>query len=192
MKKTILFAGALFAALSFAPKASAVTVTYADADTIGKALNTPNASYTGSFNFVSDDGTPKFNAYLWSEGSYVYSALGFNPATQSAISASFKFYFKDSDNDGENATVDILAPLTKENFIGYVDLEGGGSIGVLGSINATGAVSYTVTSTSGTFYLAGAYAKIVATVPEGGATLAMLGGSMLGMVALRKRLSSKK
>jgi hypothetical protein len=123
---------------------------------------------------------------------------GFNTASEKVLWASLGFAFADHGNDGDEI-VDVTYDLNIENL---GDVDGNHSnpptsydwryfTGVSGSliVNALqdGMLSYSVNVTSGTTFLKEVRLRAESRVPDGGYTVALLGASLLGLVAFRRR-----
>ncbi len=192
---TALVAGLLTAS---AQKSSAATFTYQDVDVINKAMTAgppANSVYTGTFQFTTPDA-----------GANTFTATGFGPASGTYVSnfgyiigrpiieGTVSFFFKDPKGGAETGTV--TANFTSvggiSSFANYSVFSEGLEFNILTSITATGTLTYTVTANTGNFDLIAGIGTITVNVPDGGTTLAMLGGSLLGMAALRKRIFRKK
>lgn len=195
--KATLGALLLAATLFGAQQASATPITYRDADQISLALSANGANgpstYNGNFNFMTPDGTSAMYAVNFGGADGIYkSQLGFNPQTQSVRAGSGKIYLflRDPRGGKETGTVTVLnmeALDTINSFQTYTILSDAFSVNVAAKINADGQFDYSITATSGDFYLRGAYAQF--SVPDGGTTAALLGCSLLGLVYLRRRLA---
>lgn len=153
--------------------AMALTWTDVDSGYPLALLRSSNPSYSSTFN-INDD--------------------GFNSATMQVNSAIASFAFAD-DLDSQleyvNITIDGLALITGQetdgSHLAYAWYSQSLSGTMLGSLNADGILSYTVTVTSGDTYLK--VAKLCAQggmkdtnrVPDGGMTLLMLGSTLTGL-----------
>ncbi len=176
--------------------ASALTFDYADVDVINQSLTAGggSSSFSGSFNFQPPD-----------MDSNTFTAVGFGPADGTynsvfgyqlgmpIIDGTITFFFKDPLGGTESGTVTANFTSTGgvTSFANYSVFSQGLEVAVLTTIVSSGVLNYVVTATSGNFDLIAGIGTITVNVPDSGATLAMLGGSMLGLAALRKRLARK-
>jgi hypothetical protein len=164
---------ALAACLIGAHTASAITLTDNNpADTLLIAGISP--SYTGTFTLSP-----------------------YNPLTQQVNSAFTTFTLFDVIlNESYTITLGGSTVHTGNSFIGTINL---GPSGVAGSalltLSDTGALSYTVTANTGSFWLTNAYleAEVGARspggangVPDGGSTVLLLGAGLMGLAAVRR------
>lgn len=167
MKKTLL---GLIASLLVAVGAQANT--YTDNNSADVWLNANNTSYTGTFTLA-----------------------GYNSAAETITSAQATFTFWDSLAFGgsESFSVNMGGDGFSHGSF-YWDLSiGQAVISGLSILDSTGALSYTITRTSGEFWLTNA--SLTATtaarnVPDAGATSILLGLGVLAMVGAKRRLSS--
>ncbi len=153
---------------------SASAIQYTDVDTIGATLSV-GTPYVGNFNIASGDGG-------------VGDVAGYNPLTQTLISAVAGFTFLDVNLTPNTVSIQ----LDGKTFIpgGIVDQVLTSFNGaVLGNayltLNSTGEIEYRVELLSGNpvvFVMAGLTAQAgdrVITVPDGGMTLSLLGCGLL-------------
>lgn len=193
-----------------AATASAVTITYQDIDKPNVLIKS-GKSFQGDFDIVTGDGDQNIviSGYTPAATNGTFSDLAGYTADGTLTSASAFFYLRDANqgNDSWDINVDI-----------YDFLNGtGGSLGgnsqythtrVFGSsevaftfLSNNGHISYTVENTSknGEFTLE--FARLTATkevlesentpvsVPDGGMTVALLGFTLTGMAALRRKMA---
>lgn len=168
MKKTIL--AAIF---SLCITAGAQATTYIDNNPANVWLNALNPSYTGEFTLA-----------------------GYNPATETITSAVADFTFQDLLGGNESLRVDLSGDiLTSGSFSGKLLLSTG-VINSLFTLDQTGILSYTVSLESGClteFWLDNAKLTAQAgtrNVPDSGATVALLGLGLVGLVAAKRRFRS--
>lgn len=192
------------AAICLCASAHALT-TYSDADYFGgltPVLSTPNGqtvgsgqSINGTFNFVAADGTSGFSIGLpygiFDWDSYT-SALGFTPGAESVVpgSAFLKFFIREGILDFEVFTFS-LADISFQStvFSTAFALSSGVTATVEGAINASGEVAYSISSNSGSFIVDAAYMEIsTQRVPDGGASVLLLGSALLGIAAIRSKI----
>lgn len=158
---------------------------FADYDYIGTKLiawdsDPSNDSYRGWFNLLND---------------------GYDPHKYWIKSAKAWFLLKDDSRHDSEEWVEIDLTFDGENYgsLGPVEVDMydwlGGSLGsrAIFKLNETGRLQYTVTATYGDVYLK--KAKLIACakhhrkpVPDSGSSIALLGASLLGFAALRKKL----
>ncbi len=199
-RKLTELSGALGVLLAFAAmsgKATAATFTYSDVDVITKPMtaNTGSGTYTGTFDFQPPDNDAN-----------TFTAVGFGPASgtyvsnfgyqlgQPIIEGTVTFFFKDPKGGTETGTVTALSTTIGNisSFANYSIFSEGLELNILASITATGHLTYTVKANTGNFDLIAGIGTITVYVPDGGSTLVMLGGSLLGVAALRKRFFRAK
>ncbi len=193
MQKTFKNFLGLTAALLTAGSASAATIEYSDVDVIETTL-TAGSSFSGQFDFQPPDADANtFTATGFGPASGTYtSVFGYVIGTP-IIEGTISFFFKDPNGGSETGSVTTSFTTTGINsFANYSIFSQGLEFNILASITATGHLEYTVSATTGSFDLIAGIGTITVNVPDGGTTLAMLGGSLLGMAALRKRLFSTK
>lgn len=139
-----------------------------------------NPSYTGNWDLLNE---------------------GYDPATQQINSAVATFSLNDANGRSESYTITIDGDtfLSGGSFstttFGTIDFAGGVVGDALITLDSTGLLSYTVTATSGVFWLANAAltADVSAResnghVPDGGLTVAMLGIGLAGLGRIRRML----
>jgi hypothetical protein len=143
-----------------------------DANFLGGLNPLYNPSYTGQFDLTG---------------------YGFNPNTQDINSAVATFTLWDTPvlggSEGYRITVDGITTASGGSFSGFITLGGAVTGTLLGNLNDDGILDYTVTATSGVFWLLDANLTAEATnsVPDGGTTLGLLGLGFLGIVYLRRK-----
>jgi hypothetical protein len=165
----------------------------------------------GPLQFLSENGTKSYSSF------FDITTAGFVPGTHSASSIDVKFAFADDQFFDVAETVDItfggLLIWDDEQVDGtflfaptYYDWVSGSltvNLALLGDLNADGKLAYTVTiqdSNRGTADTWLKIAELTATgslvpgnngnaVPDGGATLGLFGLGLLGLGAIRRRLS---
>ena len=129
---------------------------------------------------------------------------GYNPATQEVTSATATFSIWDADMPGggsEQVRIDLGSSsdwITQNNFSLALVLSSGLELSLLADLNVDGIISYRLRqaqSGSGTLSYYLEQAELVAQVaelpvPDGGTTLAMLGLGLIGLGALRRKLSA--
>ena len=109
-------------------------------------------------------------------------------------------WFAASDDELLDSDEWVKFTLNGANFLNPIEVDlslvSGQVFGsALVSLDSTGTLSYTIQRTAGDFWALGA--KLMAeagprTVPDGGATLMLLGGALAGIEALRRRSARKK
>lgn len=170
---------------------------YYDMDVIGEMVTGSNP-VTGTFEISSDDG----------DG---LNQTGFAPGSEQVTAAVAIFHlwddYKTEDKtEGETVTINLgsenlLSASSNGYVFGFFGLVGGfANVNMLIDLNSNGELAYSVESTSGDFYLN--FAKLVAhttegnpgstggggdRVPDGGATLAFLGLSVIGLACARRK-----
>ncbi len=157
----------------------AQAVTYSDVDNFSPdILFAPGSggvdSYTSTFNILN---------------------AGYDPATEEILSATAAFRVYDDYDlfNGETVSVTLEGVLfgssSSFNF-GTITLNGSVLGTVLAELTDTGVISYTVTRSSGDFYLDSARLDAEAgprAVPDGGLPLALLGVSIAGLSIFRRK-----
>ena len=123
---------------------------------------------------------------------------GYDPITETIYSATVWFGLSDDRLLDSDEWVEFK--LDGLDFLNPIEVDLGLVSGqVLGqalvSLDSTGTLSYVIQRTDGDFWALGA--KLMAeakprTVPDGGATLMLLGGALAGIEALRRRSARKK
>jgi hypothetical protein len=147
---------------------------YTDNNPANVWLNPFNPSYTGTFDIA---------------------AAGYNPASETVVSAKVEFLFFDV-LFNESFSIQVGG----ENFASHGSFFLFLTIGdaVLGSalldLDADGILSYTITRTSGEFWLKNAFLKATTAtrpteaVPDAGLTVAVLGLGLVGLGLVRQRI----
>ena len=209
MKKTICAAGILGLALS----ANAISYTFSDADWFGSlnANNIPSgvhmvtgtgtATVSGSFNFVTADGTSSFKistpylpGVLGGRGTYS-SALGFTPGIQQIVPGTLAVAFFFRDPSAGNEAIQVSSGSfgsTVNNIVSaqLVGFGGGESAAVDVSIDSFGILNYTVKSLGSAgqeVYLDAAYASFDAQdIPDGGSMVLALGLAVMSFEGIRR------
>jgi hypothetical protein len=162
---------AVLAAVILATR-SAFAVTYSDNNPADVWLNAFNPSYTGTFDLVGD---------------------GYNPATQQVYSAVATFTLWDGVlSESWNLTLGGEAFLSGGSFSSVINMGGGVFGSALVDLSTDGILSYTITRTSGEFWLTNA--SLVAnagpsgagSVPDGGQTSLLLASGLVALGALRR------
>jgi len=166
-------------------------ISYNDYDIFGNegldgiAISSGGGSVTGTFDIVNWDGGLLDN-------------VGYNPAAETIVSANARFALGAVGFGTRYYDIDIGTDDFADGSFGVFILgfksETGDLTGNV-SLSTTGAVDYTVTNNSrrGTFSLLWAKLDVEtrksggATVPDSGATLALLGLGMMGLFIARKR-----
>ncbi len=192
-KKLTLALGFLAAMAAAPATVSAATMTYTDVDVINQSMTfgTGTAVYNGTFNFQPADGDSNtFTATGFGVANGTYnSVFGYQIGTP-IIEGSLSFFFKDPNGGSETASVTALFTTigNVSSFATYSVFSEGLEFNILTSISLNGKLDYTVTTTSGDLSLVAGIGSITVTVPDNGTTLTLLGGSLCGMISLRKRL----
>ncbi len=179
MRKSVyitLTAASLLIASALAGKA----VTYWDIDVFAEKLTSLNSTKSGTFDITTG------------------LLGGYNPATETVTSATV--WFAVSDDQLLDSDEWVQFKLNGEDFLKPIEVDltlvSGQILGTaLVSLDATGKLSYTIQQTGrGDFWALGA--KLMAeagprAVPDGGATLMLLGGALAGIEVLRRRAAKK-
>ena len=202
MKKQILL-GLFAMGLAMSAKAT----TFADADYFGTQSGGPNGNPSGttltfggtastsgqSFDFVNADGTASFTiAAPYSTGLGTYtSQLGFLVGSQHVVDGYVTLFMRDPAGGSETLvyTSELASQsITHGSFTTQLVISENITAEVAGIIDANGKIAYTVTATSGSFVLDAAYMNI--TVPDGGSTVALLGGAVLALGIFRRKVKA--
>jgi len=173
-------------ALILATGAMAQAVTYTDSNFHGVFLS-EGQSAGGQFNI-----TPAYN-----------------PAVEQINSASVTFTFLDDvlgdllfvnwklSVDGEAGTVSLngeqIASESSNSLWFFASLTYGVPANIVLSLSNTGLLDYTISATDGDFYFKTASLTADASarqVPDGGVTLMLLGGALVGLAAFRRRFAN--
>ena len=154
-----------------------------------------------TMNAVLNSSTPTYDSAA-NNNSFDLTAHGFTPGSQTVSAAYASFNFLDTDLVSDIARVALNGSLLTIGAtfpIGFSAF-GGSVVGtVLADLNATGKLDYTVTlqgNSSATLLGASLTADVTdavtgnptGTVPDGGSTLTLLGGAILGLGLARKKL----
>ena len=182
MKSTRIMLAAVATLVIFATSAHAIP--YADLDLIGIKL---------------DASTPLNSVY---SGEFDIGQWGYNKDSQKVDSASVSFIFSDNvapwkDDASETVNIDLGSSL----YLGPIEINFPTSVngGVLGTVLADlqdGKLKYTINAKSGDFIVVSAALLVDASprprnsVPDGGATAALLGLGLLGLSAVGRKLRS--
>lgn len=198
------------AALLFGGTANAITI-YSDADYFGGKnwlTGAPNGqtvgsgqSISGTFNFVSGDGTSSFSIglpYNILEWDTYSSSLGFTPGAETIVTGSgfMKFFIREGILDVEVFTFSLAdISFQASVFATAFTLSSGVTATIEGAINATGEVAYSVSSNGGSFVVDAAYMEIASStnthsIPDNGATVLLFGIALLGVTALNTKFAS--
>lgn len=165
----ILMSAAL---MGLSRNALATEYTFEDNNPANVWLNALNPSYNGQFNLTD---------------------YGFNPATMEVTSAVAEFTLWDwLLQESFKISVEGTEFASGGSFSGFISL-GGNVVGsLLANLNDDGILNYTVTRESGEFWLK--HARLTAqaedsssSVPDGGATVALLGLATFGLGMLRRK-----
>lgn len=162
--------------------ASALTsraVTYWDIDVFAEKLSGSNPTKSGIFDITTG------------------LLGGYNPATETITAATV--WFAVSDDQLLDSDEWVKFTLDGQSFLHPIEVDltlaSGQVLGsALVSLDATGKLSYSIQRTDGDFWALGA--KLMAeagprAVPDGGATLMLLGGALAGIEVLRRRAAKK-
>jgi hypothetical protein len=170
--KKILFLASIVVGL-LAANAGAKTYTDTNSDDVYFSSLGGVSSYTGSFNILND---------------------GYKPATEQVYSANADFQFWDIFGGSESLTVALGGSPFEQtgSFSGLITLSDSVVGSALFDLSSDGIVSYTITRTSGEFYLTSATLTAQAgsrSVPDGGVTLALLGMSVVAVVGIQRKFA---
>jgi hypothetical protein len=191
---------------------SVMANTFSDADSFG-GLNgsgnplgiTLNAagplagrSKSGTFDFVVADGTSFFQTgtpYPLTDQDPYSTVLGFLVGTDTVVDGYVALFFRDPRGGSETLTYtsSLFSQLiTSGAFTTQLHIQESINATVAGIIDASGNINYTITATTGSFILDGAYMEIYTkrpSVPDGGATAMLLGMGVLSLGAIRRKIS---
>ena len=171
---------------------------YYDKDIIGEMVTVGGSAVTGTFNISTEDG----------DG---LNQTGFTPGSEQVTTAVAIFHLWDdykTDDKRERETVSInlgsenlLSASSNGYVFGFFGAVGGfANVNMLIDLNLNGELGYSIESTQGDFYVN--FAKLIAhtiegnprstggsstRVPDGGATLAFLGLSVIGLACARRK-----
>lgn len=131
--------------------------------------------------------------------------IAFDTAGEEAVWGEAVFLLADADKAQEEFSIQLggierldSGKIDDATAFGITfELAGGGVASLLGDINADGILNYTISATSGNFNVL--WARLVVStdqsgsqsgsrVPDGGLTLALLGTSLLGLYAFRRKM----
>jgi len=148
-----------------------------------------------TINAVLSSGSPTYDS-LANNNSFDLTAQGFVPGPQTISLAYASFSFLDSDFVSDLVTISLdnsLLTMGSPSPFGFSAFGGLVSGTVLADLNASGKLDYTVTmsgNSSVTLKGASLLADVTgnASVPDGGSTMALLGGALLGLGWARKKL----
>jgi hypothetical protein len=189
-------------------QAQAILITYQDIDApnhriggLTRIANTPGYtgtnSYTGVFDIVNGDGDTDVEIINYPTDNGIFSDIAGYAADGSLVSATASFYLKNADraNDGWDFNLDIYDFLNGEDASHHkLTVENSITGAAFTLLNDNGFISYTVTATQGGSDFILQYAKLTALtevgprgVPEGGATLVLLGMALTGIGLLKAK-----
>lgn len=192
--RAVAFAGITMAALSLTQSASAIQWTY--------TLNSSPTNNSSALDFLNSGDTTY-------SGTFNILTAGFDPDDYTINSAIARFAFADDGDSGyEYASIQLGNPLAA--FIASTEVDGNHSAPpnsyhwISAALNSTfladlqvdGLLKFRVKRESGDFYLKRVVLEVSGDrkppshVPDGGATLGLLGGGLLGLLALARRLSA--
>lgn len=180
--------------LSLGLISGASAATYSDLNPADVRLDSYAGGYLGKYWIANPLYNPSYTG--------VFTLAGYDPLAEEIISASVSFKLWDGDrlNESYSLTLSDMA-FTGSNFFGSISF-GGSVIGnALVDLSETGALSYTITANTGSFWLTEAsltaesqalppiFAKDAAPerVPESGATVMLTGAALLGLVAFKRK-----
>ena len=178
---------------------------------LGVALFAMSTSGAFAISIISNDVAVE---KLSSSGTATYSGTfilgGYNPATQMVHDAQATFVFSDDELFDSNEYAQITVGLGNFGNVEvdgvpllpwtYTFFSGDLTLNMLATLSSTGQLGYTITATSGDFWYKGGTleANVVRrpstnttppSVPDGGASAALLGMSLLAVAGLKKKLS---
>ena len=124
---------------------------------------------------------------------------GYDPTSQIVYWASATFTFIGPDDVQSSVSINLLDGAVSQNFYVGFSISGQITTEALGILSATGQADYSITSTQGLFHIL--YATLTANagprtstsstaVPDGGATLGLLGLSLFGLGIFYRRTKS--
>lgn len=175
---------------------------------LGIAVLAMSTSAASAVSIISTDlAVQKLSSAGTSSYSGTFVLPGYDAATQMVQSAQATFVFSDDSLFDSNEYAKIS--LGFENF-GSLEVDGipllpwtytffSGNLTMLTTLSSTGQLDYTITATSGDFWYKGGVLKAEVTqrpstnntpprVPDGGASAALLGMSLLAVAGLKKKL----
>ncbi len=160
-------------------------------------------SVSGIFQFEAPDGTPSYTTVIGTGGNgypapaeTVISNPMFNHLNQQVLpeSVNLKLFLRDPARGTEAGTfVAAGETVITPGITNYFKSEQGVSgptLGIETAINNAGQVSYTITATSGEFYIDAAYMFFSVNVPDNGSSVALLGLALVGVEGLRRKLGA--
>lgn len=175
---------------------SSMAASWIDADQFGISIapGVGNA-YASSFDLVNADGTSSFlvNASNYSPftqqgGQTFTSVLGYTPG-ESILGGEMAFWFRDTLGDSFTINLDLATDFNIVTGGPQVVVGQSLTVSVIASLEADGAVNYTVTN-GGPNNITFDYAVLradTANVPDGGTTLALLGSAIIGLGLLHSK-----
>ena len=120
---------------------------------------------------------------------------GFLPGVDIAVSGTATFDILDlaNRNNREKISIDLgsiseVAGGQVQDYSVNFDSSDLAGMTILTDINADGILGYTITATKGNFFVTDAELDVTATVPDGGATMALLGLGLLGLSGVARKL----
>lgn len=164
--KKIFLKLAVMSLLGFAAVSPAKAILFTDLNSINEKLtaNSGTSTYAGTFNIVDD---------------------GFTPGYHSVWSAAITFWLVDDfDREGESFTINLDGSYNTSQYTGFL-LLGSTQVGIdlLTSLNTDGILNYSVTATTGDFWLKSSWLFAEATIPQGGGERVPDNGSTLILAA---------
>jgi hypothetical protein len=166
---------------------SAMGANYDDFDQFAVKISALNPIYVNAFQINADDG----------DG---LGTVGFDSSVETVISAVADFTFRDNDGAESKVTIHLggeVFGLNKNVGLNQTDIDGSTVNLVLTLNNNNGVVGYTISYGSGDeFMFIGASLTVETApkvnVPDGGMTLALLGGSLIGLAGIRRRMAASR
>jgi hypothetical protein len=120
--------------------------------------------------------------------------FGYKPSSEELYDASATFLFTDTDFKSESLTISLAnSPVgTVSTFFGALVIKSSLGNSALSDLSSDGKLSFTINAISGNAYLTGATlsAKGGTQVPDGGATLTLVGLAFLSILCARRKLVS--
>lgn len=169
---------------------------YTDIDQItGNNLITQgNNRIEGIFNIVTGDGdTITIGAPYHIPSETISDVAGFTPGSETVDSAFVTFYFRDDvDDKTESVRIGLDNFTITRSYgienIGFSIFEGDAA-GAIQALEIDGILKYNIIRVTGDFYFDYARLEVTAHVPDGGTTSVLFGMGILGLAALRRKLS---
>lgn len=168
---------------------NAGAIPYSDYDPINNVLSSSYSTYTGTFQIDTTDGD-----WTIANAAPDWNVVGYDSNTQYVTSAFAQFSFWDADDNIEMVSIELgsepLLPDPSPIMIGFTT-KGGITASAMIELQ-DGSVGYSVSWTEGdAFTLAGAglFAQADSKpvdVPEGGATLGLLGLGLVGLASFKR------